>query len=413
MEIFEKLSSINLEKLLLAPELYFAIIWAVLAYVVFLFARKAIPAIMIRAFAAKKPKWEVILREHKTFNQLAYLAPVLFMYFAAQHFPSIAQTVDHIISAYVIINITILAGHIIKSWELIYQLNPISKERPIKSYLQLLALIVYLLGGIFAICKLFHIDVTLFLSSIGALTAIIILVFKDTITSFIASLQLAANNLIQKGDWIEIPQYGANGDVVDVALHVIKVQNFDKTIVTVPTYKLMELGFKNWRGMYEAKGRRIKRALDIDQNSVKFLSESDLKRLFKHPIIGEVMPDEATFAPDDVIFKGKSPDKVLTNLSLFRRYVRLYLSAHPHISGDMTFIVRLLDPTPAGIPLEVYVFTTDTDWSVYEYIQSSIFEHLLAIIPEFGLRVFQYPADNSLFRVGEILQGVKEVAANK
>ena len=404
MELYNKICSIEVNKLLFSPGLYFAIIWSILAYIVFLFARKAVPALLIRAFAAKKPKWESILREHKTFNQLAYLAPVLFVYFAAQHFPGIVKTTEHVISAYVIINLTILAGHVIKAWQLIYQLNPISKERPIKSYLQLLALIVYLLGGIFAVCKLFHIDVTLFLSSIGALTAIIILVFKDTITSFIASLQLAANNLIQKGDWIEIPQYGANGDVIDVALHVIKVQNFDKTIVTVPTYKLMELGFKNWRGMYESKGRRIKRSVDIDQSSVRFLSEADLKRLFKHPIISEVMPNAETFAPADDKFVGKNPDKVMTNLSLFRRYVRLYLSAHPHISQQMTFIVRLLDPTPSGIPLEIYVFTTDTDWSVYEYIQSSIFEHLLAIAHEFDLKVFQYPTDHSLFMVGQLLK---------
>jgi miniconductance mechanosensitive channel len=233
-----------------------------------------------------------------------------------------------------------------------------------------------------------------FISGLGAMTAVLMLIFKDTILSFIAGMQLMFNDLIHKGDWIEVPQFGADGDVVDIALYNVTVQNFDKTIVYIPTSKLMDGSFKNWRGMKEAGGRRIKRSINIDQSSIRFLHKDDIERLKHINLISDYLDSKLN---EDVDADGTDPNRrKLTNVGTFRAYIINYLKAHPKIRKDLTLLVRQLPPGPEGLPIEIYVFTNDTDWIVYEGIQSDIFDHLLAAVNEFDLSVFQHPAGSDI-----------------
>ncbi|MDP7447820.1 MAG: mechanosensitive ion channel, partial [Candidatus Latescibacteria bacterium] len=268
---------------------------------------------------------------------------------------------------------------------------------PIKSYAQIVKIVIYVVGGLMTIAVLTGQSPWALLSGVGALMAVIILVFRDTILSLVASFTIASNRLVKVGDWIEAPGFGADGDVIDIALHTVKVQNWDKTITTIPTYKLVETSFKNWRGMQDSGGRRIKRAIHLDMNTVRFCDEEMLGRFEKFELIAgyvrsrrqEVEADNSQRQADlSELVNGRR----LTNVGTFRAYVAAYLHSHPDIHEDMTFLVRQLAPTPKGLPLEIYVFTTTTAWGEYESIQSDIFDHLLAVAPQFDLRVFQEPA---------------------
>ena len=223
------------------------------------------------------------------------------------------------------------------------------------------------------------------------------MVFRDTILSFVASLQIASNDMVRVGDWIEMPQFGADGDVVDIALHTVKVQNWDKTITTIPTHRLISDSFKNWRAMSESGGRRIKRALHLDMSSIRFLGDADIERFGKFVLLKDYISEKkAELEEYNKSVTDGDPNLVanarrLTNIGTFRMYVVQYLKANPKIHDNMTFLIRQLSPTANGLPLEIYVFSNDVNWVAYEGIQSDIFDHLLAIVPEFGLRVFQQP----------------------
>jgi miniconductance mechanosensitive channel len=268
---------------------------------------------------------------------------------------------------------------------------------PMKSYAQIAKIIIYVIGTLMTIGVLTGQSPWALLSGLGALMAVIILVFRDTILSLVASFTIASNRLVKVGDWIEAPGFGADGDVIDIALHTVKVQNWDKTITTIPTYKLVETSFKNWRGMQESGGRRIKRAIHLDTNTVRFCDEEMLTRFEKIQYIAGYVQQRRQEVDSDN--KQRTADlsepvngRRLTNVGTFRAYVVAYLRNHQNIHQDMTFLVRQLAPTPQGLPLEIYVFTNTTVWSEYESIQSDIFDHLLAVVPRFDLRVFQEPA---------------------
>jgi miniconductance mechanosensitive channel len=283
----------------------------------------------------------------------------------------------------------------------IYESNPQARQRPIKGFIQLLQLAVVILGGLLFISALLDQSPVLLLSGFGAMTAVLLLVFKDTLLSLVASVQLTAQDMVRVGDWIEVPQFGADGDVVDVELHTIKVQNWDKTITTIPTHRLISDSFKNWRGMSTAGGRRIKRALYLDASSIHFMGADELQRCKRFRLLDEYlagkedelgvhnrkMGSDPTTNPDAVVNLRR-----LTNIGTFRAYAWRYLKQHPNIRQDMTLLVRQLAPSPQGIPIELYCFTTTTAWGEYEDIQADIFDHLLAIVSEFGLRLFQQPA---------------------
>ena len=279
------------------------------------------------------------------------------------------------------------------------------KVRSIKSYVQLGKLMLMLAGAIVAAAVLLDRSPLLVLSGLGAMSAVLMLVFKDTILSFTAGVQLSSNDMLRIGDWIEMPQVGADGDVIDIALHTVKVQNWDKTITTIPTWRLMSESYRNWRGMSESGGRRIKRTLQIDVTSVRFLNTEELANFSQFALLQDYMQAKrAAVEHTNTEARAVLGERVelianqrrLTNIGTFRAYVTAYLEAHPDIHQDMTLMVRTLQPTAEGVSLEVYCFTTSTQWGLYESIQGDIFDHLLAVLPEFGLRLYQHPSGSDL-----------------
>lgn len=378
---------------------------AALAYLIVRFV--AVP-LLYRGITRTPGKWDDLIAKRGVFKIAAVLAPAVVLYVGVAQYPEFLGIGRRIILAFIFTILIVLIGRLLNSALDIYQLYPISKERPIKGYVQLAKLLVYLLGAIVVICILLDRSPWGILGGLGALTAVLLLVFRDTILSFIASIQLVSNDLVRKGDWIEMPQYGADGDVVDMALHTIKVRNWDNTYVTIPTYKLMESSFKNWRGMSESGGRRIKRSLLIDQTSVKFCDDemvsrfANFKRLTNYIETKQNELKEANQGLDyDQILELPLNRRALTNLGTFRAYCQAYITENSFFRADMTVMVRQLAPTPNGLPLEIYVFSKDINWINYEGIQADLFDHLLAVLPFFDLRVFQNPtgADLQAFSV--------------
>lgn len=283
-------------------------------------------------------------------------------------------------------------------------------QRSITSFVQLGQLLVWIVGAIFAVSLLLDRSPTLLLSGLGAAAAIIILVFRDTLLSLVAAIQVSTYDLVRVGDWISAPKFGADGDVLDIGLNVVKVQNFDKTITSIPTYKLIDDAFTNWRGMTESGGRRIKRAILIDVQTVRFLREEETRDLARMSLIGAYMKEKL-----DAIAKSNAEaataaaahtpplepqERRLTNLGTFRAYIEQYLISRSDIRKDMTLLVRHRDPTIDGLPIQIYCFTATTDWNAYEGIQSDIFDHLLATAPRFGLRIVQRPTGEDVAAAG-------------
>lgn len=280
-----------------------------------------------------------------------------------------------------------------------------AKSRPIKGYLQVVGLVLYIAATVVVISILADRSPLVFLSGLGALTAVLMLVFRDTILSLVASLQIMSNDMIRIGDWVEMPQANADGDVIDIALHTVKIQNWDKTITTIPTHRFISESFRNWRGMSEAGGRRIKRSLHLDLSTVRFLTDEEAEALSRFELLREYMTTKREELSEHRAEKEATGGDVvpevrrLTNAGTFRAYVFNYLKAHPLVHREMTLLVRQLAPTPKGLPIEVYCFTNDTAWATYEGVQGDIFDHLIAILPEFGLEAFQEPAGSDFARI--------------
>ena len=367
-----------------------------LAGLSFLVTRTIVNKVVRRVAARTKTRWDDALTNRGAFKQAAFLAPALVLYCGLSFFPDFPHILERIILAYVVINLVIVISRVLGAGEDIYQTYSVSVKQPIKGYVQLANLIIYMLGGLLAICTILGIHPGTLLASLGAMMALVILVFRDTILSVIASVQIAAYDLVRRGDWITMSPYGVDGDVIDVSLHTVRVQNFDKTIVTVPTHKLIDDSFKNWRGMSDSGGRRIKRCIFIDQTSIKFLDEAALGRLAEidrlKPYLARKEEALANDNSDIDAHTGVLNRRELTNVGTFRAYIEAYLRDNSKIHKEgMTFLIRQLAPSPNGLPMEIYVFTNDTNWVHYESIQADIFDHLLAALPAFGLRVFQYP----------------------
>jgi miniconductance mechanosensitive channel len=381
------------------------VIWAVGIIVVsiaghFAFKRWAIRFIKV-ALQRTRNVWDDVLVEKGVFDSVAYLAPTVIVYYGVAHFPSITGGVRKLVIIYVVINLVLLIRKFFATALTIYDTYEVSKKRPIKGYFQVVTLVVYIIGGIFIISLALDRSPWGLLTGLGALTAVLLLIFRDTILSFIASIQLAFNDMVRVGDWIEMPKYGADGDVVDMALHTIKVQNWDKTIVTIPTHKLIEDSFKNWRGMSECGGRRIMRSIHLDQRSIKFLTEEELDALEKIELLAPYLKQRRAEIEEhnrerEIDTKVPVNGRRLTNIGVFRQYVVAFLRSNPNVHKELIFLIRQLAPTPEGLPIQVYVFTNDTAWGNYEAIQADIFDHLLASVPHFQLALFQSPSSNDL-----------------
>ncbi len=303
--------------------------------------------------------------------------------------------------AWAILTVALAISHALDAANDIYERRPDARNKPIKGYLQVAKIVIFVIAGLSIVATLAGVDLRYLVTGLGAATAVLMLIFQDTILSLVASVQISGDGRVRLGDWIEMPSQNADGDVIDIALHTITVQNFDKTITTIPTKKLVTESFKNWRGMQEAGGRRIKRALYLDQHSVGFVEAPMLTQLEQFAVLGDYLRDkQAELQQWNAGLQAKGMAAVnarrVTNLGTFRAYVERYLQQHPGIHTDMTLLVRQLQPTTEGLPLEIYCFTRSTAWGEYEGVQSDVFDHLLAILPAFGLRVFQASSDAML-----------------
>ncbi len=337
----------------------------------------------------------------KAAARLANVIPALIISYGITFVPNlpdaVVTVVRNVASASIVLSVALAISGGLNYVNELYERQPEARSRPIKGYVQLLKIVLFTGAGILVIATLIEKSPLLLLSGLGAMAAVLLLVFKDTILSLVASVQLTSNDMLRVGDWIEMPQLNADGDVVDIALHTVKVQNWDKTITTIPTHRLIAESYKNWRGMSASGGRRIKRPLLVDQNSIRFLDHEETQRVRRFSLLDTYLArkDEELRRWNEAAI-GSEADPVnarrLTNIGTFRAYVFAYLKAHKRISKDKTLLVRQLPPSPNGLPLEIYCFTNTTAWGDYEEIQSDIFDHLLAIMPEFGLRLYQEPS---------------------
>ena len=374
----------------------------ILAIVANWVAKKIIVVGLTAITKRTKNTWDNFLVERKVFHRLSHLAPALVIQFSIgialyDYNPSLTHLIEKFTYIYIIIVWMMVIGSLFNALHDIYLTLDISKDKPIKGYVQLVKIIVYVIGGILVVSYLFEKDPTKLLVGLGTSAAILTLVFKDTILGLVASIQASANNMVKPGDWIEMPGRGADGTVLEISLNTVKVQNWDRTISTFPTYALVSESFTNWKGMMESDGRRIKRSIFIDTSSVKFCSEELLEKLKRIQLIKGYIEERSKEIEEFNVEMGFDTEmpvngRRLTNLGIFRQYLVLYLKAHPGINSEATCMVRQLQPTEKGIPLEVYCFSSDKAWVNYEGIQSDIFDHILASISQFNLKIFQNPS---------------------
>lgn len=371
-----------------------------LSFVANFVAKRYIVSALSYVVSKSKSRWDDAVLRQRTLNRMAHLAPAIVIYIltpiALQGLDSAIAIIRDALLIYMIIILMLVLDSLLNTVEDVYQNFRASKEIPIKGFIQVLKLALYFVASIFVISILLNKTPVYLFSGIGALAAVMMLVFRDSILGFVAGIQLAANKMVSVGDWIEMPKYGADGDVLEVALTTVKVQNWDKTITTIPTYALISESFRNWRGMSESGGRRIKRSVNIDMSSIRFCDTEMLERFGKIQYISEYIEtkkselkefNQATRVDNASLVNGRR----MTNIGTFRAYVKAYLQNHPMINQDMTFLIRQLPPTEHGLPIEIYVFSKDQVWANYEAIQADIFDHVLAVVPEFDLHVYQNP----------------------
>lgn len=373
----------------------------VLSLIAYWFAKQFLLKGVAAIIGKTATKWDDELLKKKVFNRLAYLAPAIVFYLAIpipfENYDWLIGLLNGVVLIYMIVMGILTLDAFLNASLAIYQTYEVSDRIPIKGFIQVFKIIIYFTSGILIISVLLNKTPIYLFSSLGALTAVLMFIFKDAILGFVAGIQLSANRMVAQGDWIEMPKYGANGNIIDIALTTVKVQNWDKTITTIPTYALITESFKNWRGMSESGGRRIKRAINLDMNTIQFCTEKMLDRFSKIQYISAYVKKKKIELQDSNKLEQVDNSSLvngrrMTNIGTFRAYVEAYLNNLPIINKEMTFLIRQLEPTEHGLPIELYVFSKDQVWANYESIQADIFDHVLAVIPEFDLQVFQSPS---------------------
>ena len=349
-----------------------------------------------------KTQWDDKLVQRNLFHRLSHLAPIIVISFFLPQIwvghPTAEGLIDAFSQIYTMLVVLLVVQALLDAFHDVYRTFEWSKQVPIYSFIQAIKLIVYMVGAVFIVAKLMGKDPSVIFGSLGALTAVLMLVFKDSILGFAAGIHLTTNKMLSLGDWLEMPKYGADGDVIEIGLTTVKVQNFDKTITTIPTYTLISDAFKNWRGMSESPGRRIKRSILIDLHSIRFCDEALLESLASIQAISgyirEKQKEVQAFNQQLVTGGSDHPanGRRLTNIGTFRAYLVAFLRQHPLINQEMTLLVRQLEPTPRGLPLQIYVFSSDKRWVEYEGIVSDLFDHILSVMKEFDLRAYQEPS---------------------
>jgi miniconductance mechanosensitive channel len=363
--------------------------------------RRTMLPILIRIIQKNRLPWDDPLIEHNFFHKLSWFVPLsvihIFKDLLLQPDSTFSLFLSRALLAGVVIVATLAISALLSAINDIYRKISKRRSNAIRGYTDVARIVSYVFCAIFLVAILTGRSPWGLLSLLGGLTAIILLVFKDSLLGFVAHIQLSATDMIRIGDWIEMKQYGADGDVIDMSIHCVRVQNWDKTVTTIPTYALISSSFKNWRGMSESGGRRIKRAIHIDLSTIHFMTDEEIEKLGKIQLLEKyLLPRqkeiEAYNTRHEVEENSPVNGRSQTNIGIFRAYTLEYLRQHPQIHSNMTFLVRQLAPTETGLPLEIYVFSKDQVWANYEAIQADIFDHLLATLPHFGLRVFQNPS---------------------
>lgn len=371
---------------------------AVVAYVV---NRVVVVPLVVKAAARTPTRWDDIVTDRRLQNRGSLLIPLvvlrtgLALVVDPATDPTVLGVTNRVLEALIVIVALLLIGAALSAADRAYMKMAGAANRPIKGYLQATRLLVWLFGLIVVIARLADQPVGALLAGLGAVSAVLLLVFRDTLLSLTASVQLSNADLLRLGDWIEVPDQSANGIVEDISLLTVRVRNFDNTVTAVPTYHLVSSPFKNWRGMIESGARRMQRSINIDAGTVRYLTAEELTSWREMPLVGRHVKERSA-----VIDQGDSdhdqPPKGMTNIGVFRVYVESYLRSHPRIIGDRQILVRQRDPQPNGVPIELYAFIDTVLWEEYEAIQSDIFDHLLASVGAFGLRIHQSPTGADL-----------------
>lgn len=370
-------------------------------FIIDFIVRKIIIKTFNRLSNKSKTKFDDLLVTNKTPRNIAHIIPLIIALRLTPHifidFNTAENIVDKGLQVFGIILALWIARSLLNTLKDYLKTLSQFKDKPVDSYIQVFMIFAWIAGFMFAFAIITDISIWKFFTALGAVSAVIILVFKDTILGFVASIQVSINDMVRIGDWITFEKYGADGDVTEINLATVKVQNFDKTITTIPTYALISDSFKNWRGMTNSDGRRIKRALIIKQDSIKFLSENDIEKLLKIDLISTYIKtrqnDITTHNQEHNINKEVTLNgRNLTNIGVFRKYIEEYLKNHSAINENMMIMARQLAPTSQGLPIEVYAFSSDKRWENYEYIIADIFDHLLASAPFFDLELFELPS---------------------
>ena len=357
---------------------------------------KIVKKVIIRT----KNTWDDLLLEHKVFTNLVLLIPFIVILFLTpitlppeEPLAYLLSVIARVAICFQVANSISAILNVVKS---IYQQSAKQRYIPLNSAIQVIKLVVYLVATILALSYFLDRSPIYLLSGLGSLTAVLLLVFQDTIKGLVASIQISANRMVAPGDWVEIPQYGADGDVIEIGLNTVKIQNFDKTVTTVPTYALISGSFKNWRDMFSSGGRRIKRTITVDIASIEFYNQDQIDHLSKISLIHDYLKaKQQEISANNKVTNSVSNDELntrqLTNIGTFRAYIEAYLKQHDKVHHQLTCMVRQLAATDTGLPLELYFFSNDQNWVNYEVIQADIFDHLFAMAPHFGIRIFQHP----------------------
>jgi miniconductance mechanosensitive channel len=375
----------------------------IVAYSIYVVFRLLLVTIMIFIARKTRTKFDDLLVTNKTAKYIAHLIPLLFIY---KSVPVILERYEYwegvfgkLVGIYIVILVLWIIRTIFNALRDYLKLKPRYSDKPIDSFIQVIMILLWIVGIIIIISRVFEIGHTELLTTFGAVSALIILIFRDIILGFVASVQVSINDMIRIGDWITMAKFGADGDVIEINLTTVKVRNFDNTTTTIPTYSLSSDSFQNWRGMLHSDGRRIKRHILIKTSSIHFLNNDELKELKKITLISDYI--DSRMAEVDKYNIDNSIDKSLaingrnvTNLGLFRKYITQYLSNHPAINKDLLLLCRQLQSTAQGVPLEIYAFTSDKQWQNYEYIMSDIFDHIIASVPYFGLELYELPSNS-------------------
>jgi miniconductance mechanosensitive channel len=394
---------------LLLSTVTLVIIVCILSWVANYIAKLIINTVVTKIVKKTSSQWDDIFLEQKVFTRLSHLAPALVIWFMAawalRSYPVWIEIVHKIAYIYMVVAGMMVLLAFVDAWHMIYNSLAVSQHRHIKGYVQLVKILVIIIAVLVIISRVFKQDISAIIASLGAMAAVLILVFKDTLLGLVASIQLSADNMLRVGDWITIPRREVDGLVIDITLNTVKIQNFDKTIINVPTYSLVNESFQNWKGMEEAGVRQIKRAIFIDMKSIRFLDNELKVRLCANPVLKEYIESfesngrEGETSSEEILFFNASR---LTNLGVFRHYAESYIKLHPLIDKKQAFIVRHRPPEGNGLPLQLYAFTLNNQMVPYENVQSEIFEHFLAIMNEFGLRVFQQPTGDDLLALSRM-----------